>query len=218
MKPLFKTVTVLFYLFWMMSRADAQNAVSEVLPDAPSQVTQASRHDGGTAGVVPSEFPSAKRQFGNYVFSVFGPPGLIASAIGAGLDHRKPEPDSWDSGAKGYGERFGSRFGMRLVGQTTAYSLGAVFKEDVTYHRCECSGFIHRTTHAFTSTVISRNRTGGSRLSVPLLVSPYAGSFTAVSAWYPDNYGASDAARLGSTSFLFRAAGNLIAEFLAPPR
>jgi hypothetical protein len=43
----------------------------------------------------------------------------------------------------------------------------------------------------------------------------YAGSFTAVYGWYPDHYGASDATRVGSTSFLFRGVGNLVGEFLA---
>lgn len=95
---------------------------------------------GNTAA--PYTFPNSHRQFSNYLYSTFGPPAFIASAIGAGLDQRKPAPPEWDSGAQGYAERYGWRFGMQLVTQTTAYSLGALIHEDVAYHRCVCAGLL----------------------------------------------------------------------------
>jgi len=140
------------------------------------------------------------------------------SAIAAGIDQGKPAPPEWDSGAQGYGERYGWRFGMQMVSQTTAYSLGALSHEDVTYHRCECTGLIPRTTHAFVSTLTAKTRSGRTVFSVPALVSPYAGSFTAVNAWYPSRYEPADAFRIGNMSFVFKAAGNLVGEFLAPGR
>jgi hypothetical protein len=163
-------------------------------------------------------FPNSHQQFRNYLYSTFGPPAFIASAIGAGLDQRKPAPPEWDSGAQGYAERYGWRFGMRLVSQTAEYSLGALTHEDVTYHRCACAGLLPRTTHAFVSTLTARTSSGRTIFSVPALVSPYAGSFTAVNAWYPARYEPADALRIGSMSFVFKAAGNLVGEFFAPPR
>ena len=171
---------------------------------------------GGVAGAY--TFPDGKQQFRNYLYSTLGPPAFIMSAIGAGLDQNKPAPPEWDSGVQGYGERYGWRFGMQLLTQTTAYSLGALSHEDVTYHRCECTGLIPRSTHAFVSTLTAKTRSGRTVFSVPALVSPYAGSFTAVNAWYPARYEPADALRIGSMSFVFKAAGNLVGEFLAPPR
>lgn len=171
---------------------------------------------GNTAA--PYTFPDSHQQFRNYLYSTFGPPAFIASAVGAGLDQRKPAPPEWDSGAQGYAERYGGRFGMQLVSQTTAYSLGALSHEDVTYHRCACAGLLPRTTHAFVSTLTARSRSGRTVFSVPALVSPYAGSFTAVNAWYPARYEPADALRIGSMSFVFKAAGNLVGEFFAPRR
>src|ERR1700677_2986607 len=163
-------------------------------------------------------FPDGKQQSRNYLYSAFGPPALISSALGAGLDQNKPAPPEWDSGAKGYGERYGWRFDMQLISQTTSYSLSALVHEDVTYHRCGCSGLLHRGSHALVSTLAAKTTSGQTIFSVPALVSPYAGSFAAMHAWYPSRYEAADAFRIGSTSFLFKAVGNLVGEFLAPGR
>jgi hypothetical protein len=189
---------------------------------AHSQSTSLSQPGPAVPGNVASPaayaFPDSYQQFRNYLYSTFGPPAFIASAVGAGLDQRKPAPPEWDSGAQGYAERYGWRFGMQLVNQTTAYSLGALIHEDVAYHRCGCTGLLPRTSHAFASTLTARTTSGKTVFSVPALVSPYAGSFTAVNAWYPARYEPADALRIGSMSFVFKAAGNLVGEFLAPPR
>jgi hypothetical protein len=182
--------------------ADAAGVPAVNLPVAPAAYT----------------FPDGKQQFRNYLYSAFGAPALISSAIGAGLDQSKPAPPEWDSGAKGYGERYGWRFGMQLISQTTSYSLSALVREDVTYHRCDCSGLVQRGSHALVSTLTAKTISGQTIFSVPALVSPYAGSFAAMHAWYPSRYEAADAFRVGSTSFLFKAVGNLVGEFLAPGR
>jgi hypothetical protein len=163
-------------------------------------------------------FPKGRQQFRNYLYYTFGPPALISTAIGAGLDQSKPAPPEWDSGAEGYGERYGWRFGMNMVTQTTQYSLGALTHEDVAYHRCDCSGLFLRGAHAVVSTLTAKTRGGRTVFSVPALVSPYAGSFTAVNAWYPSRYEPSDAVRIANISFAFKVAGNLIGEFIAPRR
>jgi hypothetical protein len=163
-------------------------------------------------------FPDGKQQFHNYLYSAFGPPALISSAIGAVLDQNKPAPPEWDSGAQGYAERYGWRFGMQLISKTTEYSLSAVVHEDVTYHRCDCNGLVHRSSHALVSTLTAKTTSGQTIFSVPALVSPYGGSFAAMNAWYPSRYEPADAFRIGSTSFVFKAVGNLVGEFLAPGR
>jgi hypothetical protein len=187
--------------------SDTAGGVAMHLPVAPS---------ANAAGSY--TFPDGKQQFRNYLYSTFGPPALISSAVGAGLDQNKLAPPEWDSGGEGFGERYGWRFGMQMVSQTTAYSLGALAHEDVTYHRCECTGLFPRSAHAFVSTFTAKTRSGRTIFSTPALVSPYAGSFTAVNAWYPNRYEPADAFRIGSTSFLFKAGGNLVGEFLAPRR
>jgi hypothetical protein len=163
-------------------------------------------------------FPDGKQQFRNYLYYTFGPPGLISTAIGAAIDQSKPAPPEWDSGPKGYAERYGWRFAMNMTTKTTEYSLGTLMHEDVAYHPCACSGFVPRTAHAFLSVLAARTPSGRSVPSLPSLVAPYVGSFTAVNAWYPNRYQPADAFRIGSMSFVFKAGGNLIGEFIAPRR
>jgi hypothetical protein len=163
-------------------------------------------------------FPDGRQQLRNYYYSTFGPPALISTAIGAGLDQNKPAPPEWDSGAHGYGERYGWRFGMQMISHTTEYSFAALVHEDVAYHRCECKGFIHRGSHALLSTLTAKTTSDRTVFSVPSIVGPYAGSFAAVNAWYPSRYEPADALRIGSTSFMYKAVGNLIGEFIAPAR
>ena len=187
--------------------SDSPPPVAAPLPTAPTTIAAASYI-----------FPDAKQQFRNYLFNGFGPPALISTAIGAALDQNKPAPPEWDSGAEGYGERYGFRYGMEIVDATTKYSLGPLLHEDVAYHRCACHGFLPRSGYAVVSVLTAKSRSGKTVLSVPALVSPYAGSFTAVNAWYPSRYEPADAFRIGSTSFLYKVVGNSVAEFIAPPR
>jgi hypothetical protein len=107
---------------------------------------------------------------------------------------------------------------MQIIGHTTEYSFAAVVHEDVAYQRCRCRGFFRRSSHALISTLTAKTVSGRTVFSVPSLIGPYAGSFAAVSAWYPSRYEPQDAFRIGSTSFTFKAVGNLIGEFIAPAR
>src|SRR5580692_11199101 len=143
--------------------------------DPPAPVSLDSSVSGAQHAYI---FPDQKQQFRNYLYFTFGPPGLISTAVGAALDQSKPAPPEWDSGAQGYGERYGWRFGLNMVTKTTEYSLGAVTHEDVSYHRCACSSVFLRSAHAFTSTLTAKTRSGRTVFSLPALVSPYAGSFT----------------------------------------
>jgi hypothetical protein len=185
-------------------------------PQADPPVAPFAAASSRTAGAY--TFPDHRQQFQNYLYYTFGPPGLISTAIGAGIDQGKPAPPEWDSGAAGYAERYGWRFGMNLTTKTSEFSLGALTHEDVAYHQCDCSGFFPRTVHAFASVLTARTRSGRTVFSMPALVSPYVGSFTAVNAWYPNRYEPADAFRIGNMSFVFKAGGNLIGEFIAPRR
>src|SRR6516165_7093191 len=147
------TRTLTFLLLLTGATAHAQSG-----PDAPSPSTSdppAPAFSGSTAanGYRGYTFPDRKQQFRNYLYYTFGPPAFISTAIGAGLDQNKPAPPEWDSGAQGYGERYGWRFGMNMVTQTTEYSLGSVMHEDIAFHRCQCSGFFPRSAHAVISTL-----------------------------------------------------------------
>jgi hypothetical protein len=158
--------------------------------------------------------PTQRTKLNNYFFDAFGPYPLIGAALAAGINQADNSPPDWKQGAEGYGKRFGSDFGIAVVNTTTRYLLSEAFKEDALYYRCQCQGIIPRLSHAMTSTLTARRGEDGHHVfSFPALVAPYAGTMTAVYAWYPGRYDAKDALRIGNYSLLWYMGGNIALEF-----
>ena len=159
--------------------------------------------------------PTQKTKLRNYFFDAFGPYPIVGAAFAAGINQAQNTPPEWKQGAEAYGKRFGSDFAIAAVTTTTRYALAEAFKEDTLYYRCECKGVFPRLGHAVISTFTARRGEDGHRVfSFPALVAPYAGTMTAVYAWYPGRYDAKDALRMGNYSLLGYVGGNIALEFL----
>lgn len=158
--------------------------------------------------------PTQRTKAINYLFDTFGPYPIVGAGVVAGINQFGNSPPEWGQGAGGFGRRIGSDFAIAAVGTTTRYGLSEAFKQDAMYYRCDCRGIFPRINHAVLSTLTARRGADGHRVfSLPALVAPYAGSFTAVYAWYPDRFGAKDAFRMGNYSLLAYVAGNVSLEF-----
>jgi hypothetical protein len=172
---------------------------------------------GSTTFITPGlvyEKPAQRTMASNYVFDAFGPYPLTGSAIAAGINQFSNAPPEWRQGVEGYSKRFGSDLGIAAVGTTTRYGLAEAFREDTLYYRCECRGVLPRLRHAALSTLTARRGDDGHRVfSLPALVSPYAGSMTAVYGWYPSRFGAMDGFRIGNYSLLAYMGQNVALEF-----
>ena len=159
--------------------------------------------------------PTKKTKLRNYVFDAFGPYPLAAAAFAAGIGQAYNTPPEWPQGAEGYGKRIGSAFGIAAVSTTTRYGLADAFNEDTLYYRCECTGLGPRLGHAVISTLTARRgEDGHSSFSFPALIAPYAGTMTAVYAWYPGRYNGKDALRMGNYTMLGYVGGSIAMEFL----
>jgi hypothetical protein len=159
--------------------------------------------------------PTKKTRLRNYLFDAFGPYPITGAAIAGGINQASNAPPEWGQGAAGYGRRFGSDFGIAAVTTTTRYTLATALHEDTLYYRCECKGLFPRLKHAVISTFTGRRGEDGHRyFSFPALAAPYAGTMTAVYAWYPNRYGAKDAFRMGNYSLLGYAWENVALEFI----
>src|SRR5271155_5385515 len=133
--------------------------------------------------------PTEKTKLHNYVFDAFGPYPIVGAAFAAGINQAQNTPPEWKQGAEAYGKRFGSDLAIAAVTTTTRYALAEAFKEDTLYYGCECSGVFPRLKHAVISTFTARRGDDGHRVfSFPAIVAPYAGTMTAVYAWYPGRY------------------------------
>jgi len=202
-------LVALFAAIWI----PAESLLSQSLPYAPDP----SLNVTVTGPVLPTQpytRPTQKTQFNNFLFDAFGPYPIVASAAAAGLNQFTNSPPEWNQGMKGYGRRFGSDLGISAVGTTTRYALAEALHEDTLYYRCECRGVFPRAGHALLSTLTARRGVDGHRIfSFAALVAPYAGSMTAVYAWYPDRFGPKDAFRIGNYNLLAYAGGNVALEF-----
>jgi len=157
--------------------------------------------------------PTGKTKLRNYAFDAFGPYPIAGAAFAAGIGQAYNTPPEWKQGAEGFGKRFGSAFGIAAISTTTRYGLAQAFREDTLYYRCECKGVFPRLRHAVISTLTARRGDDGHRVfSLPALIAPYAGTMTAVYAWYPGRYNGKDALRMGNYTMLGYVGGNIALE------
>jgi hypothetical protein len=159
--------------------------------------------------------PTQRTKIHNYAFEAFGPLPIGIAAVEGGIDQEDNSPPEWKQGVEGYSKRFGSDFATEAVSTTSRYALSEAFKEDALYYRCDCAGIFRRLKYAVVSTLTARRGEDGHRVfSVPALIAPYAGSMTAVYAWYPGRYDARDALRMGNYTMLGSVGANVGLEFL----
>ena len=210
------------------------------LPDAPvpanaSVATPFSpSFNTRTAGSQSSSFPDLHQRFKNYLAGAFGPGAFIAAGISSAVDQTHSlkvgypsdgypgagnHPDhgtvpEWGEGFDGYAKRYASRYGMSLVSTTTRYGLGEVLHDDVSYHKCQCTGALQRTAHAVEQSFIAHTASGRAVPSIPALVAPFVGAEVGVVGWYPARYDASDALRTSTNLYISAPVQNLVNEFL----
>jgi hypothetical protein len=159
--------------------------------------------------------PTESIKVHNYSFDTFGPYPIAGAAFVAGIGQTYNSPPEWKQGAEGFSKRFGSAFSIAAISTTTRYGLAEAFKEDTLYYRCECKGVFPRLRHAVISTLTARRGDDGHHVfSFPSLIAPYAGTMTAVYAWYPNRYNYKDAFRMGNYTMLGYVGGNIALEFL----
>jgi hypothetical protein len=198
-------------------------AVFAVLPVMSK--AQALADSGDSSGIVTSTTPATPdltytrptqaTKLHNYLFDAFGPYPIAGAAFASGIGQAYNTPPEWKQGAVGYSKRCGSAFGIAAASTTARYGLAQAFRQDTLYYRCECKGVLPRLRHAVISTLSARQGNDGHRVfSFPALIAPYAGTMTAVYAWYPGRYNGKDALRMGNYTMLGYVGGNLALEFL----
>jgi hypothetical protein len=215
-----------------------------LLPEAPEAVTDhgGTNRDMQSPSAYPgvqttgdaSSFPDFRQRARRFLLDFGGPTAFVAPAFEAGIDTARPlkagypsdgvlasgnhpahgDVPEWGEGAQGYAKRYADRFGQGLVGTASRYALGEVLRQDVTYHRCQCTGLFTRTAHAFLGAYTAHTRSGRAIPSLPAVASPFIASEVAVAAWYPSRYDASDALRISVLNYVAAPFKNLLAEFI----
>ena len=159
------------------------------------------------------EFPTRRERFDRYVKDTVGPLRLTRTAVSAGLDQWRDNPEEWGQGMKGYGKRFASSFGRNAIQQSVTYGLDEAFGLDTGFQRSRREGVFPRVKHALLETVTSRTKSGKRVLSAPRLAGVYGGAIIATETWYPERYSYKDGLRLGTGTLITSFGINLVREF-----
>jgi hypothetical protein len=196
-------------------------------PGAIAQVASAAAFPSTDAAAVPPpstpydaisilayKRPTEREKLRLFEFDAFGPYAFARALLAGGYQQATNAPPDWGGGAKPFAERVASNFGIEIVTTTTRYGMAEILHEDAAYYPCGCRGFFHRFRHAVVSTVTARHgQDGHTTFSISGLVSPYAGTMTAL-AWYPQRYGVKDGFRMGNYNLAIVAVENLALEFV----
>ena len=159
-------------------------------------------------------FPTKRERFNRYVKSTVGPMSLARTAISAGINQWRDNPEEWEQGASGYGKRFASGFGRNAIQQTVIYGLDSALGLDTGFRRSTRKGFFPRMKDALAENITSRTRTGKRVISVPRIAGVYSSRIIAAETWYPPSYDYKDGLRSGTRSLVTGFGMNLIREFL----
>jgi hypothetical protein len=131
----------------------------------------------------------------------FGPRGLVLAGFSAGIDQWQGDPEEWQQGLRGYGERYASRMGTRVTRRGIRTGIGILRGEDERFFRSGQTGFWRRTKNVLLQTVRVRTDDGGTTVPIGRWAGAFGGSWAA-SAWEP-------ASRSGFRNGLERGAGVL---------
>ncbi|HEV2830002.1 MAG TPA: hypothetical protein VGW76_20545 [Pyrinomonadaceae bacterium] len=162
----------------------------------------------------PYVFPTHAERFKRYVDSAVGPFTLARTAVSAGINQWRDNPEEWEQGASGYGKRFASSFGKHAIQQTITYGLDEALGLDTGFKRSTRQGFGPRLKDALLDNVTSRNRKGNRVVSVPRFAGAYTAAIIRAETWYPARYDYKDGLRSGTTSILSGFAFNVLREFV----
>ena len=116
------------------------------------------------------------------------PGSLARNAAGAGIAQWSDNPSDWEQGMSGYGKRFGSRVGQRLVRGAVHYNMALALHEKRRYEPSGRTGTFNRLKYAIVHTWwVPKTDGSGDTVAFARLSGIWAGA--AVSrAWMPESH------------------------------
>lgn len=201
------SMRVLHARFWLMAAA----LIACTVQAAHGQTPDANQRRASIA--LDYRFPTGQERFDRFLKDTIGPGAILQSGFIAGTHHFVNDPPEWGRGFDGYNRRLASQFGRTLIQNSFELGIGAALRQDLSYQRCNCSGFLHRTGHALFSSFTARTPDGRSTFTLAKVAGVYAGAMIST-AWYPDRYTATgDGVRFGNVSAATGALTNIAREF-----
>ena len=168
--------------------AQDKPVIDQQIGSAPFQTGQNLR-----AGVPPKDTTlsppvlTGSEKFHYYLKSTYGPTSFLWTAVGASINQGRDHIPEWGQGMQGYGKRYASAFGQKIIKRSIQDGMGAALHEDPRYHFSERDGIWQRTTWAAAQTFVTHKDSGGIRFAFSRFTAAYASAFIA-RQWHPEKY------------------------------
>jgi hypothetical protein len=218
-------------LFWLLSgsaaaattlddndHAPKKFSMNATDPSSPDQSSTPSASNNQTPGSIPraTVHPvplNGREKFRFYLRSTYGPASFAYTFAGSWINQTRDMVPEWGQGMEGYGKRFGSSYGQKVVKNSIRLGLVDLMQEDPRYFASSRSGIWSRTEYAIGQAFISHKDSGGIRVGYSKFISSFAASYVA-HQWYPDTYHtAGDYLTGGALSIAIDAGKNVWSEF-----
>lgn len=152
-------------------------------------------------------------KFRYYLRSTYGPASFSYTALGTGIKQAQGSVREWGGGMEGYGKRYASSFGQKVVDRSVRIGLQGLLHEDPRYFASGRSGIWSRTIYAASEAFWVRTDSGGARPAFTRWVAHFSAAYIS-RRWRPDSYhSTSDYITSGLSSIGIDAAINIWSEF-----
>jgi hypothetical protein len=131
---------------------------------------------------------------------------LFRTGLAAGIDQAMDNPDPWPNGVDGYGIRYTSKIGHRLVKHVIMSGVQIALKQDPRHIPTESTTVWGRTKEAILNTYRIYNDGGGMTFNYSRLVGAYGSAFVS-RTWQPRGYNTAGDALVSGTITLGLDAG-----------
>jgi len=127
-----------------------------------------------------------RQQRDKYIWSTFGPGGIMDATLGATIGQVLHTPKEWDQDKQGYLKRWGTEYAEAAINSTTKYAIARLRDEDPSFRPCGCSGVQRRALHAIISPVVAYDfRDGSPHFSYARMAGTATSSFVSGNTWKP---------------------------------
>jgi hypothetical protein len=160
-----------------------------------------------------------REQRDHFLWTTFGPPGLVGAAVSGGVQHARDVPSEWGQSRTAFAKRFAAQYAESAVGDTTKYALARLFDGDPSFRRCECAGLLPRLRHASLSPFTARREADGRTVfSIARAAGLTAGHVASATLWYPAHQTAGGVAEHVALDLAAKAGIDVMREFVRRKR
>ncbi|MBN2318218.1 MAG: hypothetical protein JXR49_04040 [Acidobacteria bacterium] len=156
---------------------------------------------------------SGREKLDFYLDATFGLKPILSSAATSTLKLTINSTPEWGQGIEGYGIRFASSVGRRIIKNSIHHGLGGLLREDPRYLASGRSGIWQRSFYAVGQTFIANKDSGGRRFAYSGLSGTLGGIFIS-RQWYPERSRTGEEYMISiATSLGYDAGKNVFREF-----